>query len=93
MNAPLPNDQPPARLDRAALLKIYLVIALLPLWFLSYQRSLIACITRTANNSLQDRTTRGSASDATVGLRVDDEAERLGLDLSEHDENAYALEA
>ena len=32
-------------------------------------------------------------TDALVGLRVDDEAERLGLDLSEHDENAYALEA
>jgi len=32
-------------------------------------------------------------TDATVGLRVDDEAERMGLDLSEHDENAYALEA
>jgi Amt family ammonium transporter len=32
-------------------------------------------------------------TEATVGLRVDDEAERLGLDLSEHDENAYALEA
>jgi ammonia channel protein AmtB len=28
-----------------------------------------------------------------VGLRVDDEAERMRLDLSEHDENAYALEA
>jgi ammonium transporter, Amt family len=32
-------------------------------------------------------------TDALVGLRVDDEAERLGLDLSEHDESAYALEA
>jgi Amt family ammonium transporter len=32
-------------------------------------------------------------TEATVGLRVDDEAERLGLDLSEHDGNAYALEA
>ena len=32
-------------------------------------------------------------TDAIVGLRVDNEAERMGLDLSEHDENAYALEA
>jgi ammonium transporter, Amt family len=32
-------------------------------------------------------------TDATVGLRVDDDAERMGLDLSEHDESAYALEA
>jgi len=32
-------------------------------------------------------------TDATVGLRVDDDAERMGLDLSEHDERAYALEA
>jgi ammonium transporter, Amt family len=32
-------------------------------------------------------------TEATVGLRVDDDAERMGLDLSEHDENAYALEA
>jgi ammonium transporter, Amt family len=32
-------------------------------------------------------------TDAMVGLRVDDEAERMGLDLSEYDENAYALEA
>jgi Amt family ammonium transporter len=32
-------------------------------------------------------------TDAIVGLRVDDEAELMGLDLSEHDENAYALEA
>ena len=32
-------------------------------------------------------------ADTIVGLRVDDEAERQGLDLSEHDENAYALEA
>jgi Amt family ammonium transporter len=32
-------------------------------------------------------------TDAIVGLRVDDEAERMGLDLSEHEENAYALEA
>jgi Amt family ammonium transporter len=31
--------------------------------------------------------------DAMVGLRVDDDAEEMGLDLSEHDENAYALEA
>ncbi|MFZ0888189.1 MAG: ammonium transporter [Candidatus Binataceae bacterium] len=31
--------------------------------------------------------------DATVGLRVDPEAENLGLDLSEHEENAYVLEA
>jgi Amt family ammonium transporter len=28
-----------------------------------------------------------------VGLRVDAEAESIGLDLSEHDEKAYALEA
>jgi Amt family ammonium transporter len=32
-------------------------------------------------------------TDLLVGLRVDDDAERMGLDLSEHDENAYALEA
>jgi ammonium transporter, Amt family len=32
-------------------------------------------------------------TDSMVGLRVDDDAERLGLDLSQHDENAYALEA
>ncbi|HLW71669.1 MAG TPA: ammonium transporter [Candidatus Binataceae bacterium] len=32
-------------------------------------------------------------TDALVGLRVDAEAEQLGLDLSEHEENAYALEA
>jgi ammonium transporter, Amt family len=31
--------------------------------------------------------------DAVVGLRVDDEAEVMGLDISEHDENAYAFEA
>jgi Amt family ammonium transporter len=31
--------------------------------------------------------------DMTIGLRVDDEAEVMGLDLSQHDENAYALEA
>ena len=32
-------------------------------------------------------------TDSIVGLRVDEDAERLGLDLSQHDENAYALEA
>jgi Amt family ammonium transporter len=32
-------------------------------------------------------------TDSLVGLRVDPEAEQTGLDLSEHDENAYALEA
>ena len=32
-------------------------------------------------------------TDSMVGLRVDEDAERLGLDLSQHDENAYALEA
>ncbi len=32
-------------------------------------------------------------TDVIVGLRVDQDAERMGLDLSEHDENAYALEA
>jgi ammonium transporter, Amt family len=32
-------------------------------------------------------------TDAIVGLRVDNDAERVGLDLSEHDESAYALEA
>ncbi|HJU10112.1 MAG TPA: ammonium transporter [Candidatus Binataceae bacterium] len=32
-------------------------------------------------------------TDALVGLRVDDDSERMGLDLSEHDERAYALEA
>jgi Amt family ammonium transporter len=32
-------------------------------------------------------------TDALVGLRVDDESEETGLDLSEHDENGYALEA
>ena len=32
-------------------------------------------------------------TDALVGLRVGDEAERMGLDLSEHDENAYDLGA
>jgi Amt family ammonium transporter len=32
-------------------------------------------------------------TDSVVGLRVDEDAERLGLDLSQHDENAYALEA
>jgi ammonium transporter, Amt family len=31
--------------------------------------------------------------DALVGLRVVEEAENTGLDLSEHNENAYALEA
>jgi len=32
-------------------------------------------------------------TDALVGLRVSDEAERIGLDLTEHDENAYELGA
>ena len=32
-------------------------------------------------------------TDAMVGLRVDEESESMGLDLSEHDENGYALEA
>jgi len=32
-------------------------------------------------------------TDALVGLRVGDEAERIGLDLSEHEENAYDLGA
>jgi Amt family ammonium transporter len=32
-------------------------------------------------------------TDAIVGLRVDEEAESIGLDLSEHKENGYALEA
>jgi Amt family ammonium transporter len=32
-------------------------------------------------------------TDATVGLRVDEEAESIGLDLSEHEESGYALEA
>jgi len=32
-------------------------------------------------------------TDALVGLRVSDEAERVGLDLSEHEENAYELGA
>jgi ammonia channel protein AmtB len=32
-------------------------------------------------------------TDAIVGLRVDADAETMGLDLSEHDENGYALEA
>ncbi|HEY6395542.1 MAG TPA: ammonia channel protein, partial [Candidatus Binataceae bacterium] len=31
-------------------------------------------------------------TDAVVGIRVVDEGEQMGLDLSEHDENAYALE-
>jgi Amt family ammonium transporter len=31
-------------------------------------------------------------TDALVGLRVSDESEQIGLDLSEHEENAYALE-
>jgi Amt family ammonium transporter len=33
------------------------------------------------------------AVDAMVGIRVDEEEEHLGLDLGEHDEAAYALEA
>jgi Amt family ammonium transporter len=32
-------------------------------------------------------------TDALVGLRVMDEAEQVGLDLSEHEEAAYAFEA
>jgi Amt family ammonium transporter len=32
-------------------------------------------------------------TDALVGLRVDEDAEQTGLDLSEHDEAAYAMEA
>jgi len=32
-------------------------------------------------------------TDSIAGLRVDDDAERLGLDLSQNDENAYALGA
>ncbi len=32
-------------------------------------------------------------TDAIVGLRVDEESEVMGLDITEHDENAYALEA
>jgi ammonium transporter, Amt family len=32
-------------------------------------------------------------TDALVGLRVPDEEEVMGLDLSQHEENAYALEA
>ncbi|HKV56431.1 MAG TPA: ammonium transporter [Candidatus Binataceae bacterium] len=32
-------------------------------------------------------------TDALVGLRVPDEDEELGLDLTQHEENAYALEA
>ncbi len=32
-------------------------------------------------------------TDALVGLRASDEAERIGLDLSEHEENAYDLGA
>jgi Amt family ammonium transporter len=31
--------------------------------------------------------------DAIVGLRVDEEGESMGLDLSEHSETAYAMEA
>ncbi len=31
-------------------------------------------------------------TDALVGVRVDDEAQYMGLDLTEHEENAYALE-
>jgi ammonium transporter, Amt family len=32
-------------------------------------------------------------TDALVGLRVDAESETIGLDISEHEENAYALDA
>jgi ammonium transporter, Amt family len=32
-------------------------------------------------------------TDALVGLRVSEDSERMGLDLSEHEENAYVLEA
>jgi len=31
--------------------------------------------------------------DALVGLRASDEDEVMGLDLSEHNESAYAMEA
>ena len=31
-------------------------------------------------------------TEALVGSRVDTEGEQMGLDLSEHEENAYALE-
>ncbi|MGB6088778.1 MAG: ammonia channel protein, partial [Candidatus Binataceae bacterium] len=30
-------------------------------------------------------------TDALVGIRVDDEGQYMGLDLSEHEENAYAF--
>jgi Amt family ammonium transporter len=33
----------------------------------------------------------GKAIDATIGLRVDDEAEDMGLDLAEHAETAYSF--
>jgi Amt family ammonium transporter len=32
-------------------------------------------------------------TDWIVPLRVDEEDERMGLDLSQHEENAYALDA
>ena len=32
-------------------------------------------------------------TDALVGLRVESEEEQMGLDLSEHEETAYAVEA
>jgi Amt family ammonium transporter len=32
-------------------------------------------------------------TDALVGLRVDADSESMGLDLSEHEENGYSLEA
>ena len=32
-------------------------------------------------------------TDSIVGLRVDAESESMGLDISEHEENAYALDA
>jgi Amt family ammonium transporter len=32
-------------------------------------------------------------TDALVGIRVSEDSERMGLDLSEHEENAYVLEA
>jgi Amt family ammonium transporter len=38
-------------------------------------------------------TTRLKVTDAAVGLRVSDEDEASGLDSSQHEENAYALEA
>jgi len=31
-------------------------------------------------------------TEALVGIRVDDEGQYMGLDLTEHEENAYAFE-